>query len=78
MRGQNLDAVLELESLQTDSFASDEETKLSDLGFELPTGPAQPVNLDNQPVNLDNLSALEKLEALAMLELDQQKKSEEN
>jgi len=71
MRGQNLDSVLELESLQTDSLAPVDENPLSKLGFDLPTGPAK-------PVNLENLSALEKLEALAMMELDQQKKNEES
>ena len=76
MRGQNLDAVLELESLQSDSFVAAEESPLSELGisetgFDLPTGPAK-------PINLDNLTALEKLEALAMLELDQQNQQPKN
>ena len=86
MRGQNLDAVLELESLQSDSFAAAENSPLSELGisepglselatsetgFDLPTQPAK-------PINLDNLTALEKLEALAMLELDQQNQQQKN
>jgi hypothetical protein len=81
MRGQNLDAVLELESLQSDSFAAADESPLSELGiselgisetgFDLPTEPAK-------PINLDNLTALEKLEALAMLELDQQNQKQKN
>jgi chromosome partitioning protein len=81
MRGQNLDAVLELESLQSDSFAAAGDSPLSELGiselgtsetgFDLPTQPAK-------PINLDNLTALEKLEALAMLELDQQNEQKKN
>jgi septum formation inhibitor-activating ATPase MinD len=60
MRGQNLDAVLELESLEGDSSLL-ALAPVSDDG--LPTGPVRPVEMSN----LRNLSPIEQLEALASL-----------
>ena len=57
MRGQNLDAVLELESLQAEPM---QVSAFSEL--ELPTGPVR-------PVDPKFLSPIEQLEALASLEL---------
>jgi septum formation inhibitor-activating ATPase MinD len=60
MRGQNLDEVLKLESLQSETLASG----ASDV-FDLPTGPVR-------AVDPTLLSPIEKLEALAFLEIDSQ------
>ncbi|CAB4552751.1 unannotated protein [freshwater metagenome] len=58
MRGQNLDAVLELESLKPMEFA-DAEPIIS----ELPTEPSR-------PVDPKFLTPIEQLEALAFIELE--------
>ena len=62
MRGQNLDAVLELESLQTDSPL---QALAPNTDTGLPTGPVTPIQLDPS-----KMSAIEQLEALASLNLD--------
>jgi hypothetical protein len=63
MRGQNLDAVLELESLQSDSPLQALAPVLDD---SLPTGPVTPIQ---QPLDPSKMSAIEQLEALASLNL---------
>lgn len=63
MRGQNLDAVLELESLQSDSPLQALAPVVDD---SLPTGPVNPVQL---PLDPSKMSAIEQLEALASLNL---------
>jgi hypothetical protein len=60
MRGQNLDAVLELESLQEDSALQALTPKIDTT---LPTGPVQ------LPKDMSKMSAIEQLEALASLDL---------
>ena len=64
MRGQNLDAVLELESLQEEPLGLKEIAEL-----ELPTGPVR-------PIDPKFLSPIEQLEALASLELKEIKPDE--
>jgi len=63
MRGQNLDAVLQLESLQDDPKLAAPNSFTQD---GLPTGPVAPAAL---PADLSKMSAIEQLEALASLEL---------
>jgi hypothetical protein len=63
MRGQNLDTVLQLESLQEDSSLQ-ALTPISDNS--LPTGPVTPVK---SPLDPGKMSAIEQLEALASLDL---------
>ena len=63
MRGQNLDAVLELESLQVDSPLQSLVPVNDDA---LPTGPVTPIQ---EPLDPSKMSAIEQLEALASLEL---------
>ncbi len=63
MRGQNLDAVLELESLQSDSPL---QALAPVLDESLPTGPVAPVQV---PLDPSKMSAIEQLEALASLNL---------
>jgi cellulose biosynthesis protein BcsQ len=62
MRGQNLDAVLKLESLQEDSAL---QALAPVVDNSLPTGPVE------LPKDLSQMSAIEQLEALASLELSQ-------
>jgi hypothetical protein len=60
MRGQNLDAVLKLESLQEDSAL---QALVPVVDTALPTGPVQ------LPKEVSQMSAIEQLEALASLNL---------
>ncbi|CAB4603798.1 unannotated protein [freshwater metagenome] len=64
MRGQNLDAVLELESLQSDSPL---QALVPNTDTSLPTGPVTPVQM---PLDPSKMSAIEQLEALASLNFE--------